>query len=153
MAKSQPKPFTGYHMFAILVAFFGVVIAVNVTMARLASRSFGGEVVDNSYVASQKFNGWLDEAKREKALGWKAEATRETDGKVSLVIDGAPDGPAAVNAIARHPLGVMPEQQLTFAKAGHDRFVSQQAIPAGRWRLRIEAQIGGQQFRAEEDLK
>jgi nitrogen fixation protein FixH len=43
-----------------MVAFFGVVIAVNLTMARLAIGSFGGVVVENSYVASQKFNGWLD---------------------------------------------------------------------------------------------
>ena len=53
------RPFTGYHMTAILVAFFGVVIVVNFVMARYAVATFGGTVVDNSYVASQEFNGWL----------------------------------------------------------------------------------------------
>lgn len=140
-------------MLAIMIAFFGVIIAVNVTMARLASRSFGGQVVENSYVASQKFNRWLEEAKRQKALGWKASATREVSGKVAIVIDGAPAGPASVRAIARHPLGVMPEQALTFAMTGRGRFVSQEAVPAGRWRLRISADIAGQLFRTEEELK
>ena len=70
------RPFTGKHMAAIMIAFFGVVIAVNVLMARLATSTFGGLVVENSYVASQKFNRWLGEARSEKALGWKATVTR-----------------------------------------------------------------------------
>ena len=52
------KPFTGWHMTAILVGFFSTVIAVNVYMAHAAISTFGGTVVDNSYVASQEFNGW-----------------------------------------------------------------------------------------------
>ena len=56
------RPFTGRHMAMILVAFFGVVIVVNLIMARYASSTFGGIVVENSYVASQEFNKWLDEA-------------------------------------------------------------------------------------------
>jgi nitrogen fixation protein FixH len=43
-------------MAMILVAFFAVVIAVNLLMARLAISTFGGVVVENSYVASQHFN-------------------------------------------------------------------------------------------------
>ena len=53
------RAFTGRHMAAIMVAFFGVVIVVNLLNARLASSTFGGEVVENSYVASQDFNRWL----------------------------------------------------------------------------------------------
>ncbi|MFP5454579.1 MAG: FixH family protein, partial [Alphaproteobacteria bacterium] len=53
------RGFTGRHMAASMVGFFTVVIAVNVTMATVASHSFGGTVVDNSYVASQRFNRWL----------------------------------------------------------------------------------------------
>jgi len=51
--------FTGWHMTFILVSFFAVVIAVNLTMAHFASSTFGGLVVENSYVASQKYDGWL----------------------------------------------------------------------------------------------
>ncbi len=52
---SQPR-FTGYHMAAIMVSFFGVVIAVNFTMAWYATSSWSGLVVENTYVASQQFN-------------------------------------------------------------------------------------------------
>ena len=50
---------TGRHVAAIFIGFFAIVIAVNMLMASYAIGGFGGTVVDNSYVASQKFNGWL----------------------------------------------------------------------------------------------
>ena len=52
----MPRTFTGRHMTMVLVAFFGTIIVVNFTMARFASSTFGGVVVENSYVASQHFN-------------------------------------------------------------------------------------------------
>ncbi|MFM5947692.1 MAG: FixH family protein, partial [Novosphingobium sp.] len=85
-------PFTGRHAAAIIVAFFAVVVAVNVYMARTAIGTFGGVVVDNSYVASQKYNGWLKEAAKEKALGWSAKATRRGDGRLVVTLEGAPSG-------------------------------------------------------------
>ena len=50
------RPFTGRRMLAIMVAFFATIIAVNGTMLSLAVGSFRGLVVENSYVASQRFN-------------------------------------------------------------------------------------------------
>lgn len=149
---ASPRRFTGYHMAVILCAFFGVVIAVNVTMATLASETFGGEVVKNSYVASQHFNRWLDEAAKEKALGWTVEASRTPDGRVELKLNGAPQGKATVSAHASHPLGVVAEQDLSFIEAGPERYVSTSAIPQNRWRLRIRVQLDGQTFRTEQDL-
>ena len=84
------RTFTGRHMFAILAVFFGVVIAVNFTMATFASTTFGGVVVENSYVASQHFNRWLDEAAEEKALGWQARVSRTASGRVTIDLAGAP---------------------------------------------------------------
>lgn len=52
----KPKEFTGRHMLAIMLAFFGVIIAVNGVMATFATRSWSGLVVENTYVASQQFN-------------------------------------------------------------------------------------------------
>ena len=69
------KEFTGRHMAAILVAGFGVVIAVNLMMARFAVSTFGGVVVENSYVASQEFNTWLERAAQSRAIGWEPHAS------------------------------------------------------------------------------
>ena len=76
------KPFTGKHMAAIFVAGFAIVIAVNLLMASIAVGSFHGTVVDNSYVASQNYNGWLKQAAASRALGWQAVPHRRADGRV-----------------------------------------------------------------------
>ncbi|NJR13875.1 MAG: hypothetical protein HC779_06455, partial [Phyllobacteriaceae bacterium] len=82
--KSAETAFTlnGYHMLAIFVAFFGVIVAVNLTMARFAVTHWTGLVVKNSYVASQNYNGWLRQAAASKALGWQAVPHRRDDGRV-----------------------------------------------------------------------
>ncbi|MBW8783070.1 MAG: FixH family protein [Novosphingobium sp.] len=144
--------FTGRHMAAIMVGFFGVVIAVNVVMARLATSTFGGEVVENSYVASQRFNRWLDEAAAEQALGWRAETSRLPDGRVMVRLSGAPGDGVSLAAVARHPLGTVPDRTLGFVPAGAERFVSTTALPAGRWRLRLEVSAGVTRWRHQEDL-
>lgn len=146
------KPFTGRHMAAILVAGFGVVIAVNVTMASLASSTFGGVVVENSYVASQHFNRWLDEAEKEKTLGWKIEAGRSADGRVAARIAQVPHG-AAITAVARHPLGRRPDTALTFRADANGTWVSDEALPAGRWTLRFTVEAGGRTWRTEQPLE
>jgi len=146
------RAFTGRHMAAIMVAFFGVVIGVNLLNARLASSTFGGEVVENSYVASQDFNRWLAEAKAEKALGWDEVATWRPDGRVVVAITGAPTG-VAVEAFARHPLGRLPDRALTFDRIGQDRFLSHQALPEGRWDLRLTLAANGHIWRREEHLR
>lgn len=150
MTAMRRKPFTGRHMAAIMVAFFGVVIAVNVLMANLAVGTFGGIVVENSYVASQHFNRWLDEAGAEEKLGWHAAITHAPDGRVAVQLHGVPAG-ATVSGEAWHPLGQAPDHVLRFRPAGAG-FISDAAIPAGRWRVRIEVRAGGRRWREEATL-
>lgn len=141
-------PFTGWHMFAIMVAFFGVVIAVNVTMMQVARGSFGGVVVENSYVASQEFNGWLHAARAQQALGWQVTTGLRTDRKVAIAVASAPET-LAVTATARHPLGRQPDQALTFHRVAPGRYVSTSALPAGRWTLRLQLASGTDTWRQE----
>ena len=139
----RPFRFTGWHMTAILVAFFGVIIAVNVLLAVLASRGFSGEVVRNSYDASQRYNAWLGEAAKERALGWHAKVTRRADGFIALRLVGnaehpLPDG-LRVDAEAWHPLGLDVDRTLPFALQADGSYVSTQPLNGGRWRLRLRA--------------
>lgn len=137
--------FTGRHMAAILIAFFGLVIGVNVTMAVFASSTFGGTVVDNSYVASQKFNGWIEKGRAQAALGWTMVPERVADGRVVLMLagrQGALSG-ATLGVVARHPLGRMPEAVMRFHEVAPGRYVSDAALPEGRWQLHIAARASG----------
>jgi len=151
MPKAAERTFNGWHMTAILCAFFGVVIAVNLVNARVAGATFGGEVVENSYVASQDFNRWLDEAKNEKALGWDEVTTWRPDGRLVVALKGVPDG-AAVKAVARHPLGSVPDRPLTFDSIGKHQFLSRQSLPDGRWGVRLTVAAEGHIWRREERL-
>ncbi len=146
------RRFTGRHATAIIVGFFGVVIVVNLTMASFATSTFGGVVVKNSYVASQEFNGWLDAAEEQRALGWDAVTAWRPDNRLAVRLSGVPEG-AAAKATARHPLGRMPDRAITFSAIGNDRFLSDTALPEGRWHLRLEVTAAGKSWRREEELR
>jgi nitrogen fixation protein FixH len=148
----KPFRFTGWHMSAILVSFFAVVIAVNVTMARLAAGTFSGVVVENSYDASQQFDHWLDEAAREQALGWHAQAVRQADGRVVVSLQGKGLDDAVLSGEGWHPLGRLADRMLTFHRIAGGDFLSDQPLPDGRWRLRLKVVARGHQWRASEML-
>lgn len=152
MNSKARRPFTGRHMTLILVAFFGVVIVVNLVMARFATGTFGGVVVENSYVASQEFNTWLKEARTEKALGWTVVTAWRPDGRLAVTATG-PGAAAVLTGMARHPLGRIPDVPLTFTADGKGGFISQQAVPDGRWTLRLEMKDGERLWRREEALQ
>jgi len=150
-----PRAFTGRHMAAILIAFFTVVIAVNVMMARYAVSTFGGLVVDNSYVASQQFNGWLAKARKEKALGWSVDLRRGRRLHLEVTLSDA-DGPltsAQITALARHPLGGRAERDLTFRPLGNGRYESRETLPPGRWIVHVKALARGRAFNHLVDLR
>ncbi len=137
--------FTGWHMTAILLAFFGVVVSVNLTMAMFATRTFGGVVVENSYVASQKYNHWLDAARQQRRLGWTIEPRLDRRRHVVVALDVAG---ATISGFARHPLGREPDVALTFTAGGR----SLQALPAGRWAVHLLVRRGPDESRVVETL-
>ena len=143
--------FTGRHMATILVGGFAIVIGVNLFMARAAISTFGGLVVENSYVASQNFNGWLEGARAVKALGWQVALSRKADGRVQVRTADVPAG-MAVSGDAWHPLGRLPDHKLVFAPNGDGGFVSTVPLPPGRWMVRLEVASGGKVWRGEQPL-
>lgn len=151
----SPRPFTGRHMATILIAFFGVVIAVNLVMARFAVGTFGGTVVDNSYVASQKFNGWLEQARAQEALGWETriglDETRHA--LIEIAHDGKPLAGVAASGIAAHPLGREPSIAMDFIATAPGRLRASRPLPAGRWQLHLTIAQGGREIRRVETVR
>ncbi len=143
--------FTGKHMAAILVAGFGIVIAVNFYMASLAIGGFGGVVVENSYVASQKFNGWLEQARESERLGYSASFGRDADGKLVVATADVPQS-AILSADVRRPLGKPEDMRLQFEQIEKDRFVSTDALPEGRWIVRLAVDAGDSLWVTENEL-
>lgn len=149
------RPFTGWHMTTILVSFFGIVIAVNFIMARMAVSTFGGTVVDNSYVASQKYNRWLAAADRQAQLGWNVSTHLSTDRHV--VIKASKSGAVltglTVEGNAAHPLGQVEDIKLQFVARGDGSLVSSAAIPSGRWNIVLSLRRNADIYRVSEPLR
>lgn len=148
------RPFTGRHMTFIMIAFFGTVFAVNFTMARLAIGSFGGTVVENSYVASQEFNGWLQDARAQKALGWATKVSLDADRHIAIAV-ATPSGQDAINirGTASHPLGRSADIPLNFLPVAPGHLRSVEALPAGRWTLHATIDRKGQHIRLMETVQ
>lgn len=136
--------FTGWHMTAILVGFFAVVIAVNVAMAAFATTTFGGALAKNGYVASKDYARWERESAAQRELGWSA-TPRIEGGHLVVATAGVRD--ARVMVVAEHPLGREPSRTIAMAAAAPGRARSAEPMPAGRWRLRIVLAQGGDQAR------
>ncbi len=61
-AQTTGRPLTGWHVLAMFVAGFGIIIGVNLTLAFKAVSTFPGLEVPNSYVASQRLASELRHA-------------------------------------------------------------------------------------------
>ncbi len=146
------RNFTGRHMATILVVGFGIVVAVNFTMARFALSTFGGIVVENSYVASQNYNGWLDKAQAQEALGWQAGVSRSADNRVIVDTGNVPEG-AQIIGMARHPLGREADQNLTFTPTSDHQQISIETLKPGRWTVRLRITSAGEVWRGESALR
>lgn len=159
----QKGRINGYHVTAMLVAFFGVIIAVNLVMARYALSSFGGTVVDNSYVASQKYNDWLEAARAQERHGWTISEPLREDGYVvmRIAVDGAgesgvrssrPMSGATISAEAMHPVGRTESFTFAMIEAQPGVYRSAEPIPEGRWKLQIEIDRAGQKYRLRSEI-
>jgi len=98
-AHSAPAGFrlTGRHVLLGFVAFFGLIVAVNVTMATFAGGTWPGLVVANSYVESQRFNARLEAARQQNARGLDL-AMDYADGTLRLALSDAKGRPADILA-------------------------------------------------------
>jgi len=148
----------GWHVLAGMLLFFGTIIAVNVTFAVIAVRSFPGEDVRRSYLQGVQYNDTLAERRAQAALGWSADAAliaRETGPVLEVTLhqrDGAPISAAALSGELQWPTQARRDQALSFTPLGDGRYEARLgALEAGRWRLRAHAQgeTGALDFEAE----
>jgi nitrogen fixation protein FixH len=135
---------TGYHVLAMVIAFFAVVIGVDAVFAVMAYRTFSGEVASNPYEAGLAFNRTLAQRRREAALGWSAQVATPRPGVVALRVKdraGLPLSRLSVTGVVERPATEAGRQALAFEPAG-DGWYAAHADLAGAWDLRAEARDG-----------
>lgn len=130
------REINGWHVFTMFVIGFGIIIAVNLTLAFNAVRTFPGLEVKNSYVASQSFD--RDRA-AQLALGWDVSA-RVTGNELTLRFDKKGRGVAPVieKATFGRATSVADDQTPEFVWNGA-AYVAPVEMAPGNWNLRVEA--------------
>lgn len=134
---SKERKLTGWHVLAIFGGGFGIIIAVNLTLAYQAVATFPGLEAKNSYVASQKFNA---SRSAQEALGWDVRAYTEAGALVlDIAKDGTPVAPKIVSATFGRATSVAQDQTPIFVFDGGVHRAPVQITP-GNWNLRLEAE-------------
>lgn len=134
---AEERKLTGWHVLAIFVGAFGVIIGVNITLAVNAVRTFPGLEVKNSYVASQSFDLRRD---AQDALGWTVVADA-TQGQVILSItdaDGAPVQVVDLEAVLGRATHVKDDVAPEFRFNGRT-YVAYLDVAPGNWNVRMTA--------------
>tara|TARA_R110002020_G_scaffold47651_5_gene135586 strand:- start:3201 stop:3710 length:510 start_codon:yes stop_codon:yes gene_type:complete len=142
----QPKEFTGKHMLFTMVAFFGVIITVNLVMARFAITTWSGLVVPNTYVASQEFNAKAAESRAVAALGYQVKLTPDASGLAIDFIDSAGKPALADSMIAelRRPVGEHQDREMVLTRGADGVYRAAGELAEGEWIATVTATRGGQ---------
>ncbi|MDF1721049.1 MAG: FixH family protein [Minwuia sp.] len=144
------RPFTGRHMLLSMIAFFGVIIAVNMLLMVMALTTDNGLVVKNSYVASQDFNRKLADARAQAALNWTVDIAH-ADATTTLTYrdaDGQPLTGLHVRARIGRPVTDRDDRQVTLYEGAAGTYSFAGLLPTGIWSIdAIAVDAEGRQFR------
>lgn len=140
-ASKTSRGFTGAHMWMVAIGFFGVIIAVNITMATFAMRSWTGLVVDNSYVASQEFEEQRIAHEAQRAAGWQATLTYLSGAARLVIFDGArrPVDLGDVTLQVNRPVGGHDDQVVALSRNGDGSYEAAVDLPKGVWDATVTA--------------
>lgn len=139
---TKPLRLNGYHVAAMFVAFFGVIIAVNFTMAWFASSSWTGLVVKNSYVASQNYNEKIATAKTQKAMGWHTDFTY-ADNQLTLSVrdkDSQPIFFEKLNLVIGTPVSENKDKHLVLDQDNTGLYHANIKLTEGVWAYQLLAE-------------
>ncbi len=142
----SPKPLTGGKVLAMLVAFFGVVFGVNMTMMQLAIKTMPGTEVDSAYAASLAYEKEIATAHDQNARNWKVDAhvERGPDGGTTLRVEardnnGKPMSGLKFQGRFERPTDRRADQPVEMAEMGIGIYRGNAPdIAAGQWDLVIE---------------
>lgn len=140
------KPLTGRKVLFMLVAFFGVVIGVNLIMMRLAIQSLPGTEVDSAYTASLAYEREIHAALDQNARNWKVDAhiQRAPDGGATLQVEARDNNGRPMTGLKfkgrfERPANRGADQPIELAETGIGIYRGSAAVIApGQWDLVLE---------------
>jgi len=145
----------GWHVLAIMIAFFSVIISVNVVFITLAMNSFPGEDQRRSYVQGLEYNSVIAERRAQAELGWRAAVNLAED-RVLIRIDNADNEPVMglqLTGALRHPANLELDRALSFTEARPGVYSAPVSdLTEGVWTLRAQAEDEDIPFVLEREL-
>lgn len=146
--------FTGKHMLLVMVCFFGVIIIVNFSMAYLASNTWTGLVVKNTYVASQQFNETLAAAEKQNALGLSSRIAYHKNQLVFSVRDRNGERVSISNPVLKigRPAFEQDDKSLSFLPANDFSNRITLHLEPGVWAMTITGAVNGEPYRRDARL-
>lgn len=155
MSQSEPsRPITGRIVLFTMVAFFGVVIGVNLLMMRLAIQTLPGTEVDSAYSASLAYQKEIATAQAQSARNWKVEAHVERSGQGGATLrveakdaSGRPMSGLKFQGRFERPTDRRADQPIALAEVGIGIYRGNaETIAAGQWDLVLEGVSAGQRM-------
>lgn len=146
------KQLTGTKVLLMLVAFFGIVIGVNVTMMKLAIATLPGTDVDSPYAAGLTYDREISAAQDQAARKWKVSAhiERHADGNAVLQVEardatGQPLTGLKFGGRLERPTDKRADLAVELAEAGIGIYRGNAAsVAPGQWDLVIEGDAKGE---------
>ena len=155
----QRKEFqlTGWHVLFMLLAFFGVIFAVNGLFIYYSQVTWTGLMPGNGYEASRKYNREAAKARAILAKGWQTRVLVPKDGRIVIELknkDGEPVTGLTARGRALRAIGVKGDRDLVFAERGIGRYVlNGEGLGPGAWRIDVKFIRGGElQWRAQAEF-
>lgn len=150
----QPRRLTGRAVLVWLLAFFGVVIAVNGLMAKLAIDTMPGTATASSYEAGSVYNAEIAAARNQAARQWQVlgHVERSPDGRAFVEVEardgeGRPVNGLAFSAALERPIDGRADRSLTLVERGGGRYRGEAAeLAPGQWELVLEADRGAERM-------
>lgn len=140
------RPLTGRLVFVLLVAFFGVVIGVNLVMMKLAIQTLPGTEVDSAYSASLAYEKEIAAAHEQNMRHWQidAQVQRGADGAAMLRVEARDDNGRPLSGLKflgrfERPTDRRADQAVTLAETGIGIYSGNAALIApGQWDLVLQ---------------
>ncbi len=151
----RPFEIRGKHVLAGVVAFFAVIIAVDVTFTVLAIRTFPGQVSVTPYEDGLLYNRRIAQLEAQERLGWQAAAEAQPRAVMLQFQDreGRPVQGLKIVGRLERPATEAGKIALRFNEAAPGRYVAPAGPAPGGWDLTAEAKgPGGETFLAERRL-
>lgn len=148
------RPLTGRTVLICLIAFFGVVIGANLTLAKFAIDTLPGTEVDSAYGASLAYESEIVAAREQAARGWKVNAhvARGADGRAEVRIEvrdrnGAPIQGLNFSSRLERPADRRADRPVELAASGTAAYRGEvAALAPGLWDLVLEGDVAGKRL-------